>query len=170
MKFETFDENQIEIVYKALEMAEDIVSGYYKMSPAQWLRNRYEVKTFAELNENEKVVGPFAQIVKYSGYRKNRTLGSEVFDLYRICLQDASILSLSEHKPEIDLASLLVYVQVHELIHIVRFGQFEQFFHANVDERAIEETLVHRLTQDILRGKNIKGLDAVFTYYASAVL
>lgn len=167
---EVFDKSQIKIVCKTVEMAEDIVSTYYKMSPAQWLRHRYEVKTFADLSENEKVTGPFAQIVKYSGGRKESSLGSDVIDLYRICLQDAAIINLIQNRPEIFLEPFLLYIHVHELIHIVRFGQFEQFFHANINQRANEEKLVHGVTHELLKKKRIDGLEAVFAYYATAVL
>lgn len=169
MSIDVFNEEQIEIVNNSLELAEDIVSGHYKMSPTEWLRNRYEVKTFVDLKENEKVDGPFAQIIKYSGYLKNSSLGSEFFDLYRICLQDAAILSLIRENPEIRLKPFLTYIHVHELVHIVRFGKFEQFFHANAGDRAIEETRVHRVTQKILQKNYIEGIDAVFVYYATAV-
>ena len=169
MSLDVFNEKQIEIVNNSLELAEDIVSGYYKMSPTQWLRNRYEVKTFVDLKDNEKINGPFAQIIKYSGYLKNSSLGSEFFDLYRICIQDAAILHLIKERPEINLSPFLVYIQVHELVHIVRFGKFEQFFHANTIDRAVEEIRVHRVTREILRKKYIEGLDTVLAYYSTAV-
>lgn len=170
MSLDVFNEKQIEIVNNTLELAEDIVSGFYKMSPTQWLRNRYEVKTLVDLKENEKIDGPFAQIIKYSGYLKNSSLGSEYFDLYRICIQDTAILRLIEERPDIALSPLLIYIQVHELVHIVRFGKFEQFFHANTNDRIIEETRVHRVTQEILQKNYIDGLESVFAYYSTAVL
>lgn len=170
MKFEVFNKKQMEIVNKSVEMSEEIVSGYYKMSSAQWLRNRYDVKTYIDLNEEEKVAEPFAQIVKYRGYKENRLLGSEVFDFYRICLQDPSIINLTESRQEILLPAFLLYILTHELIHIVRFGQFEQFFHVNGKERKIEEKMVHRITHKLLQNKKIQGLEAVFSYYAGAVL
>lgn len=169
MSLDVFNEKQIEIINSSLELAEDIVSGFYKMSHTQWLRNRYEVKTFVDLKENEKIDGPFAQIIKYSGYLKNSSLGSEYFDLYRICIQDVAILRLIKERPDIGLFPFLIYIQVHELVHIIRFGKFEQFFHANTNDRIVEETRVHRVTQEILRKNYIDGLDSVFAYYSTAV-
>ena len=168
MKPLIFNSGQMEIVNTSAEQAEEIVSGHYKMSVSQWLRNRYEIKTFKDLAENEKTAGPFAQIVKYSGYKKNSTLGSEGFDLFRVCLQDDAVLKLIDADDRIQLAPLIIYVVTHELVHIVRFGQFEQFFHVHEAERKIEEGVVHGITQGILQQKKIAGMDVVLNYYKAA--
>ena len=77
-------------------MAEELVSNYYKMSASEWLRPKYDVKTLVDLAPGEIVDGPFAQIVRYEGHRKNTPLGSGVFDYYKICLQDHTIRSTLE--------------------------------------------------------------------------
>ena len=57
-----FGSEQIKIVNNAVAMAEELVSNYYKMSASQWLGPRYDVKTLKELNREEIIHGPFAQL------------------------------------------------------------------------------------------------------------
>ena len=87
----TFNPEQIGIVNKAVALAEELVSNYYKMSASQWLHRRYDIKTLTELAPDEVVEGPFAQIVRYEGRQPHRALGSSTYDLYKICLQDHAI-------------------------------------------------------------------------------
>src|SRR5210317_715178 len=91
MNLKTFSADQLGIVTSAVAIAEELVSNHYKMSASQWLRPKYDVKTLADLTPEEIVHGPFAQIVRYEGHRKNTALGSGVFDYYKICLQDHAI-------------------------------------------------------------------------------
>ncbi|MBF0202127.1 MAG: hypothetical protein HQK66_12600, partial [Desulfamplus sp.] len=44
-----FNESQLKILYEAVGIAEELVSNHYKMSSAQWLRSRYDIKTLKEL-------------------------------------------------------------------------------------------------------------------------
>ena len=41
----TFAQDQLKIVDDAVLIAEELVSNYFKMSSAQWLRSRYDVLT-----------------------------------------------------------------------------------------------------------------------------
>ena len=66
-KKKQFNRKQIAAVNNAVTMAEELVSNYYKLSATQWLRQKYDVKTFADLTPKERVNGPFAQIVRYTG-------------------------------------------------------------------------------------------------------
>ena len=84
-------------------MAEELVSNHYKMSASQWLRPKYDVKTLVDLSPGEIVHGPFAQIVRYEGHRKDTALGSGVFDYYKICLQDHAIHAALEDSPYMKL-------------------------------------------------------------------
>ena len=93
----SFGSEDIKIINNAVAMAEELVSNYYKMSASQWLGPRYDVKTLAELKPEEMIDGPFAQIIRYKGRRKNTSLGSASYDFYKICLQDHTIqVTLSE--------------------------------------------------------------------------
>jgi hypothetical protein len=160
-----FDPRQIEIINNAVAMAEELVSNNYKMSASQWLGPRYDVKTLVELKSEEIIDGPFAQIIRYKGQRKNSSLGSATYDFYKICLQDHIIRSTLEGKPDIELFPFSLYIITHELIHIVRFSKFLQSFEASAKERMAEEKRVHQRTHEILKPVQIEGLKNVLEFY-----
>ena len=160
-----FGTEQIKIVNNAVAAAEELVSNYYKMSASQWLGPRYDVRTLAELNPAEIIDGPFAQIIRYKGRRKNTTLGSATYDFYKICLQDHTIQSTLEASPGIELFPFSLYIITHELIHIVRFSKFLQNFEASDRERMAEEKRVHQRTHEILKPIQIAGLRKVLEFY-----
>ena len=160
-----FNAGEIQIINQAVTMAEELVSNHYKMSASQWLRPKYDVKTFADLSAAEIVDGPFAQIIRYEGQRKGSTLGSEAYDFYKICLQDPAILKTMQHHPELMLLPFGLYIVVHELVHIVRFSKFLQNFHASTDEKLLEEHRVHDITHQILTPVRLTGLEAAMDYY-----
>ncbi|MFZ0131980.1 MAG: hypothetical protein WAK95_05510 [Desulfobacterales bacterium] len=160
-----FRPEQIEIVNKAVALAEELVSNYYKMSASQWLHRRYDIKTLTDLAPDEVVSGPFAQIVRYEGRHRDRALGSSTYDLYKICLQDHAILAVLEQKPDLNLLPFVLYIVTHELIHIVRFSRFLQYFDAAPDERLAEEKRVHLKTHEILAPCRVPGLGDVLEFY-----
>ena len=164
-KLEQFNPNQIKIVNNSVAMAEELVSDYYKMSASQWLHRRYDVKTLVDLEDGETVQGPFAQIIRYKGWRRDSTLGSSIYDFYKICLQDNTILSVLKKFPQIKLFPFTLYIIIHELIHIVRFSKFLQNFDASPEEMIIEETRVHEITHGILLQVRISGMPNVLKFY-----
>ena len=164
-KHNRFSLDQIKIVNNAVAMAEELVSNNYKMSASQWLGPRYDVKTLAELNPEEIIDGPFAQIIRYKGQRRNTSLGSATYDFYKICLQDHTIKSTLGRSPGIELFPFSLYIITHELIHIVRFSKFLQSFDASSDERMAEEKRVHVRTHEILQSVQIGGLQNVLDFY-----
>jgi hypothetical protein len=160
-----FDALQIGIVNHAVTMAEELVSNHFKMSASQWLRPKYDVKTLVDLSRNEIVDGPFAQIIRYQGYRKGSSLGSDSYDFYKVCLQDHTILTTLEKRPGLSLMPFCLYIITHELIHIIRFSKFLQNFDANPEEKISEEHRVHTLTHQILTGVNVSGINDVLNFY-----
>ena len=160
-----FGPDQLETVNNAVAMAEELVSNNYKMSASQWLGPRYDVKTLAGLKPEEVIDGPFAQIIRYKGQRKNTSLGSATYDFYKICLQDHTIQSTLEQTREIQLFPFSLYIIAHELIHIVRFSKFLQNFEASAEERMAEERRVHQRTHEILQPVQIQGLINVLDFY-----
>ena len=164
---EKFNTAQISVINNSVAMAEELVSEYYKMSASQWLHRRYDVKTLADLRPDEIVRGPFAQIIRYKGQRKDSQLGSSTYDLYKICLQDNAILSVLKQFSEIKLFSFTLYIITHELIHIVRFSKFLQSFDASNEETMLEEARVHEITRDILLEARISGMENVLAFYKS---
>lgn len=163
----TFKSDELIVVNNAVAMAEEMVSNYYKMSASQWLRPKYDVKTLADLSEDEIVAGPFAQIIRYEGKLKGGILGSSAYDLYKICIQDHAILNFLKERPEIALSPFALYVVTHELVHIVRFSRFLQNFNASDMEKLIEERRVHGITHDILDPVKAHGMGAVLDFYGT---
>lgn len=160
-----FSQDHIEIVDRAVTMSEELVSNAYKMSTSQWLRGKYDVKTLSDLAPNEIVDGPFAQLIRYEGQRKDSNLGSASYDLYKICLQDHSILRTLEEYPNITLMPFTLYVVIHELVHVVRFSMFVQNFNASEDEMMVEEKRVHTKTHEILKDVRVVGMENVLDFF-----
>lgn len=156
---------QIKVVNNSVALAEELVSEHYKMSAAQWLRPKYDVKTLADLSPPEIVHGPFAQIIRYKGRRNDKSLESSTYDFYKICLQDHFILSAMKSSSHLKLFPFVLYIVAHELIHIVRFSKFLQNFNATPAEILAEETRVHETTHKILRALPIKDLPPVLEFY-----
>ncbi len=161
-----FSAHQIKIVNRTVSLAEELVSNHYKMSASQWLRPKYDVKTLADLAPEEIVYGPFAQIVRYEGHRKDTALGSGVFDYYKICLQDHAIHAALQDSPSMNLFPFCLYIISHELIHIVRFSKFLQSFDASPQEKLTEEKRVHENTHQILKQIKVSGMSAVLEFYS----
>jgi len=164
-KLQAFNMDQIKIVNESVAIAEELVSNHYKMSASQWLHRRYDVKTLIDLDPDEIVHCPYAQIIRYKGQRKNTSLESSTYDFYKICLQDHSILATLEQLSEIKLFPFTLYIIIHELIHIVRFSKFLQSFDASPEEKLTEEARVHEKTYEILKTIRFSGLTDVLKFY-----
>ncbi len=162
-----FSPEQIIIVNQAAAMAEELVSNHYKMSLTEWKRPRYDFKTLADLDPDEIVDGPLAQIIRYEGKPRHAFLNSSTYDFYKICFQDHAIVKLLAQNPSIMLFSLVLYIATHELIHIVRFSKFLQNFHASPDEKQTEEKRVHEKTHEILSDIKLSGISEVFEFSKS---
>ena len=162
---QTFTTEQIETVNQAVAAAEDLVSNFFKMSSNQWLHGKYDVKTRAQLKPEETVEGPFAQVIRYQGQRKDTSLGSASYDFYKICLQDHSILTALADHTHIRLYPFTLYIVAHELIHIVRFSKFLQSFEATADEKLEEERRVHEFTRTIIKRIKVAGIAEVLGFY-----
>jgi hypothetical protein len=160
-----FSDEELQMVNDTVSTAEELVSDYYKMSASQWQRLKYDIKTLRQLQDDEIVHGPFAQVIRYEAKRKDAALGSAAYDFYKICLQDHAILGAIRQYPELRLSPFCLYIVAHELIHIVRFGRFLQNFDASEDEKMAEEIRVHQNTREILSPLQMPGKKAVFRFY-----
>jgi hypothetical protein len=162
-----FNRAEMEQVNQAAVICEELVNDYYKLSPGQWLKNRYDIKTARDLSLHEQVTGPFAQVVKYEGRKKDVPLGSSRFSLYTVCIQDPAVLSTVAAHRNLALFPFLLYVLVHELVHVVRFLQFSHRYE-HTSEASVtlaEERKVHGLTYGILQPVSIAGLDQIFDFF-----
>ena len=155
-----FNAAQVPMANKAFNDAEKLVAQQFRLSDKELKSSKYEVKTLAYLNEQEIKDGTFAHLCKYT-FEKNDALEENSrggFDFYRICLQDNTILEAVERaNPFIKLSPLMLYIAVHELIHVLRFTNGEIDFHAGEDEKEREEIIVHNLTRTTLQP--VKGYD-----------
>lgn len=161
-----FNSEELLKVDEAGKVSEELVNNYFKMSSGKWLKNRYDIRTARDLEPHEHVDGPVAQVVKYEARKKDVPLGSSSFSLYRVCLQDQAILSITRNR-NILLQPFLLYILSHELIHVVRFSKFKQRYeNRNESEVTLdEEHRVHCLTHAILKNVSIAGLEQVFDFY-----
>ncbi|MBF0469134.1 MAG: hypothetical protein HQK61_09670 [Desulfamplus sp.] len=163
----TFSPVQLKVLGDAVGIAEELVSNHYKMSSTQWLRSRYDIKTLKELEGDEIVDGPFAQVLGYEARKKDGALGSSILNYYTVCFQDSTILKKLAQNKELLLLPFLVYITTHELVHIVRFAKFQQIYSASSEAQCAmeEERKVHAITASILKGVAINGMDKTLLYY-----
>lgn len=160
-----FSADDIHVVNNSVAMAEELVSNHYKLSATQLLQLNYDIKTLADLTENEIVNDHFAQIIRYAEKTKNNLLDVSGKDFYKICIQDHSIMNAIKKYTELDLYAFSVYIVCHELIHVIRFQRFLQHFEAPLKEKLDEEIRVHIKTHEILSNVKIKNLNPVFDFY-----
>jgi len=159
-----FNEKQINNMYHAADIAEELVSNAYHISSRQWQKTPYDIKTLVDLEHDEVVDVPYAQLVRYQARKKRSELSSARYDYYKICVQDHNILSAYHNNQGINLFPFFLYIITHELIHIVRFSRFLHLFHATEHERRIEEQKVHNITKEILQSLRMSALKPVLDF------
>ena len=162
-----FNPAELDQVEMAVLRAEELIFNFFKLSSSQWLKNRYDIKTARNMAPHERVIGPYAQVLKYEGRKADAPLGSSAFSLYHVCLQDPAILTLVSRKSAIHLAPFLLYILVHELVHVVRFLRFEYRYEtgSEADLSMDEERKVHGLTRKIVAPVRMAGLSEVLDFY-----
>jgi hypothetical protein len=152
------------ILGQAIEVAEERVSEFFRLSGACWRRYPYEVRTLKQLAPREISPVALAQVLKLRRPPGENDLRAK--DFFRICLQDHNLLGLVRREKSGELLlPLLTYVMAHELVHVVRFCSFQHLFEADENEQAREEALVHAATAQILGPVKMAGLDRVVSLY-----
>ncbi len=165
MIYSLFHQHHKEILREATVIAEEMTSDFFKLTPNHWRRARYDILTLEGLEQEEISPHALALVAKYRGCPRDRLLQSAFFDFYRICLQDHNILKALKTCPDLGLLPLFLYIITHELVHVVRFSQFQALFEAPEEQKRDEEKRVHRLTQKILAPLNSRELPRVIRYY-----
>ncbi|MCW7752741.1 hypothetical protein OOT00_01925 [Desulfobotulus sp. H1] len=163
---ELFSIDMLEILDLALPVAEESVAGFYKMSTSRWGRLRYDVRTAVDLLPHEQVGNAYAQVLRYVGMPWQRSTSAAAFTVYRICLQDSPILDRLRKSPFLELLPFLVYVLVHELVHVVRFSTHLQLFEALPEKRLQEERRVQEITGMIVGEISVPGLAPVCSFFS----
>ncbi len=160
-----FKDDNIDTISEALLIAEDKIGDYYKFSSRQWRRHQYDVKTLANLEEDEITSFAFALLSKRSRVIEGFDSSTKKRDFYYICLQDHLILNALQRDKKLTLLPLLVYIFTHELVHIVRFCNFLQRYEITGKNRECEEGLVHETTFDILKRTSLGNMDYILNSY-----
>ena len=150
--------DQEQTLGQAWNVAEEVIGDHYRLTASSWQRLPYDLKTLKELVPAEVAPEVFAQVVRCG--KPVAPAGLRIRYFYRICLQDHNILKALRREDDLTLLPFLVYIATHELIHVVRFHTFHQFFDADPEQRAAEEKVVHDLTWRLLRRVPLKGLGA----------
>jgi len=161
MELVPFRDEEIAILRHSIEIAEDLISNYYRISTSEWKRYRYDIQSLKDLREEEITDAAFAQIHRYSTSPQQRLRGSEHGDFFKICLQDHVIRRAIQRDPHILLLPLTTYIITHELIHVVRFAKFLQRFDTTNAEQEAEEKRVHAITFTLLDNYQIRGMSDV---------
>lgn len=164
-KAEQFSSEELGVLDDVLPVAEESVAGFYKMSMSQWARLRFDVRTDADLSGAERVAGPYAQVVRYEGVPWHRSTAAAGFTHYRVCLQDPAILAAIRSNRSFFLSGFLLYILVHELVHIVRFSKHLQGFEVSAAERAEEEVRVCAVSEAIVSKIRMLGVDPICEHF-----
>jgi hypothetical protein len=144
-----FDAHQQSLARKAGQVAQSLVTDYYRIAPREWQNMRYEVKTLTALRSSEVADHALAQTLCYGFCKQAGPQVIEQGDLYRVCLQDHNILEAAARR-NVRLRPMLTYVLTHELVHVVRFGQRLQSMNLPREMRPMEERKVEKTTRTIL--------------------
>lgn len=146
--------------------AEERTGDYFRLPSFGPRRYVYEVSTAADHREGEKAEDAFAQICRYVRSPPVPGERQRAPRFYRVCLQDPAILE-AVGRPEVpfDLETLLRYILIHELIHIVRFEQFQHPFVTEPHEKEEEESHVHGLTYELLERREDPAMAGLLDFY-----
>ena len=167
MALQYFNKNQLSVVGDALDIAEDMTSNYFKLSLLHWKRNRFDIKTLSSLFGEEMKGNVFALLKKYtSDVKAEREPLHKRREFYLIYLQDHHILQALQRDSNIKLLPLLAYILTHELVHIVRFCQFQVRFDTQEENNRIEEEkIVNHTTFEILKQLSLPHLTYILGSY-----
>jgi hypothetical protein len=165
-----FNAAQVPMAKRAFNDAENLVSRHFRLSEGQFKENKYDVKTLAYLDKQEIKEGAFAHLCKYCYEKPGSSTenGENNFDFYRICLQDNIILDAVQRANSfIKLSPLMLYIAVHELIHVLRFNRGEIDFNADCEEKEKEEVIVDNLTRAAVQPVKGHDLEIVLDCFSS---
>jgi len=167
MALKYFSNKQLGILGDALYIAEDMTSNYFKLSLSQWKRHPFDVKTLSSLFGEDIRDNAFALLKKYmkGGNGEAEPLYKRR-EFYLVCLQDHQILKALHRDRSLRLLPLLSYVLTHELVHIVRFCNFQvRFDTAEKHSITEEERIVHQTTYEILKELPLPNLSYILGSY-----
>jgi len=161
-----FQDQHIALANSAFYRAEALAGRHFHLNRQEMKRHRYEVKTLAFLDEQERSDQAFAHLCKYQ--YDGTSAGREGAHFYRVCLQDDRILdAVRRARSCISLGSLLLYIATHELVHVVRFDHGAIDFDASREEKEREEKRVHAITHEVLRPSLCRNMTLIHDCFSS---
>jgi hypothetical protein len=162
-----FNPLQLSKIKGVFGQAERLAGRYFNLTETQVKTQRYDVKTLVHLEAHEVDERAFAHLCKYAIRKEEPAEPPRSYDLYRICLQDDRILNAVERAHSfIRLESLMLYIAVHELVHVIRFGSEQADFHATPVERQREEEKVNKITRSMLHPVADKDMGLVLDCFS----
>jgi len=163
-----FNPLQVSRIKGVFGQAERLAGRYFHLTEEQMRAQRYDLKTLAHLESHEVDEKAFAHLCKYSIRKEEQAEKPRTYDLYRICLQDNRILGAIERAHSfIRLESLMLYIAVHELVHVIRFASGQADFEAPHDERLQEERKVDKITRTVLDPVADRDMSLVLDCFSS---
>ena len=163
-----FNPLQVSRIKGVFGQAERLAGRYFHLTEDQMRTQRYDLRTLAHLEAHEVDEKAFAHLCKYSVRKEERADKPGSYDLYRICLQDNRILGAVERAHSfIRLESLMLYIAVHELVHVIRFASGLADFEAPRAERLQEEEKVDQITRSVLRPAADRDMGLVLDCFSS---
>jgi hypothetical protein len=146
-----FSAPQRNLVFRALDEAEDRTAGYYCIPPFRWELLRYDL-----LTQTDHGWEPLPDLTLARVRYLQRVNTRQPFDFYRIELNDRSILAAARREKLIrNLYPFLVYILTHEMVHMVRLNSIlddRANTQAHPDES--EEQRVQYISRRILNGSS----------------
>ncbi len=146
-----FSAPQRNLVFRALDEAEERTAGYYCIPPFRWQQLRYDLLTQTD-HGWEPLPEPMLARVRCLQRINTR----QSYDFYRIELNDGSILAAAERENLLGhLYPFLVYILTHEMVHLVRLSSILENLPDTLvpfDEK--EESRVQGISRRILTGSS----------------
>jgi hypothetical protein len=136
------------LLIRGSTLAELIISKETRWS----VRDLYDIKTRAEMSENEKIDGVFAQLMRLEAENSGK------IPRYSICLQDSEIFDFLDKNTAVDILSFITFIMTHELIHVHRFSTGQADFYCFQED---EEVYVDTLTRLFMAKNPVTGLNKV---------
>ena len=162
-----FNPLQVSKIKGVFGQAERLAGRYFNLTDSQMKAQRYDLRTLAHLEAHEVDERAFAHLCKYSIRKDELETPAKNYDFYRICLQDNRILNAVERAHSfIRLESLMLYIAVHELVHVIRFGNDQADFNASHGERLQEEEKVNKITRSVLRPVDDRDMGLVLDCFS----